>query len=257
MKKLKKIFKRKQRTVAQQIRRKTIVAFTIFFVLIAIGYRGWMWLYHQPESASGAKPILRSGLQTNESIFRKIFGNEHLAKTYPRSAAAKQVRVNGSIGMQSSFDYKNWKLQLVRGPKDTILVSLDDIRRLPKTEVIFDFKCVEGWSQVSHWGGVRFRDFAKHYGLDTQTALQYVGMCTPDKKYYVGIDMPSMMHPQTLLCYEMNGTVLPLSQGYPLRLIIPVKYGIKNIKRIGTLYFSNTPPPDYWAERGYDYYSGL
>jgi DMSO/TMAO reductase YedYZ molybdopterin-dependent catalytic subunit len=69
--------------------------------------------------------------------------------------------------------------------------------------------------------------------------------------------MASALHPQTLLCYEMNGTPLPPGHGYPLRLIIPVKYGIKNLKRIGNLSFSNERPPDYWFERGYDYYSGL
>ena len=87
--------------------------------------------------------------------------------------------------------------------------------------------------------------------------MKYVGLQTPDKQYYVGIDMASMMHPQTLLCYELNGKPLPLNQGFPLRVIIPVKYGIKNLKRIGTLYFSDAPPPDYWYERGYDYFSGL
>jgi DMSO/TMAO reductase YedYZ molybdopterin-dependent catalytic subunit len=68
--------------------------------------------------------------------------------------------------------------------------------------------------------------------------------------------MPSALHPQTLLCYEMNGNPLPLNQGFPLRLIIPVKYGIKHLKRIGTMSFSNEKPADYWAERGYDYYAG-
>jgi DMSO/TMAO reductase YedYZ molybdopterin-dependent catalytic subunit len=87
--------------------------------------------------------------------------------------------------------------------------------------------------------------------------LQYVGMVTPDKAYYVGLDMPSAMHPQTLLAYEMNGKPLPVKHGQPLRLIIPVKYGIKNLKRIGTISFSDERLPDYWAEQGYDYYSGL
>ena len=137
------------------------------------------------------------------------------------------------------------------------MISLDEIKALPKTEIIFDFKCIEGWSQISHWGGVKFSDFAKKYNLYPQTLMNYAGLITPDKKYYVGIDIASMMHPQTLLCYEMNGKPLPLKHGYPLRLMIPVKYGIKSLKRIGTLFFSNTPPPDYWYERGYDYYSGL
>ena len=101
-----------------------------------------------------------------------------------------------------------------------------------------------------------FSTFIKAYGLDKESAMAYVGLATPDKEYYVGIDMPSALQSQTLLCYEMNGKELPMNQGYPLRLIIPVKYGIKHLKRIGTLSFSNSKPPDYWAERGYDYYAG-
>ena len=44
--------------------------------------------------------------------------------------------------------------------------------------------------------------------------------------------------------------------GAPLRLAIPLKYGIKNIKRIGTIRFTDARPADYWAERGYDWYAG-
>jgi len=82
-------------------------------------------------------------------------------------------------------------------------------------------------------------------------------MVTPDKGYYVGLDMPSALHPQTLLAYEMNGAPLEDGHGAPLRLVVPVKYGIKNIKRIGRIEYTNQRPPDYWAEQGYDYYSGL
>jgi DMSO/TMAO reductase YedYZ molybdopterin-dependent catalytic subunit len=128
---------------------------------------------------------------------------------------------------------------------------------LPKTEIVFSFKCVEGWDQISHWGGVKFADVIDHYKLHNETKLAYVSMETPDKGYYVGLDMPSATHPQTLLAYEVNGRPLPVKHGAPLRLIIPVKYGIKNLKRISTIAFSNERPRDYWAERGYDYYSGL
>jgi DMSO/TMAO reductase YedYZ molybdopterin-dependent catalytic subunit len=95
------------------------------------------------------------------------------------------------------------------------------------------------------------------YHLSEESAMNYLGLSTPDEEYYVGIDMRSAMHPQTLLCYEMNGNPLPMNQGYPLRLIIPVKYGIKSLKRIGSMYFNNERPTDYWAEKGYDYFSGL
>jgi DMSO/TMAO reductase YedYZ molybdopterin-dependent catalytic subunit len=68
--------------------------------------------------------------------------------------------------------------------------------------------------------------------------------------------MPSILHPQTLLAYEMNGAPLRPEHGAPLRLASPTKYGIKQIKRIGRIEFTQDRPRDYWAESGYDWYSG-
>ena len=241
---------------SKKFRNKSIVAFITFLILIMAAIFAWKWIHKQPEIAGTPKPI-RTGLAVDEKVFSSFLSDDHLAETYPRSAALKHVRVNGDLGLKSSLDTAAWRLKLVRQPGDTLLLTLADIKALPKTELIFNFKCIEGWSQITDWGGVKFSDFAKKYNLGPETQMKYVGLTTPDKEYYVGIDMPSMMHPQTLLCYELNGKPLPLNQGYPLRVIIPVKYGIKSLKRIGTLYFSNTAPPDYWYERGYDYYSGL
>ncbi len=252
-----KIFKRRERTVQQQINRRTIISFSIFLISLAIGIFAFKWLYDQPANADDARAPLRKGLEKNEQFFGSIFSKTKIAKTYPRSAAVKDVRVNGDVGMGNDFDTATWKLRVVRKEGDTLLLTMNDLKALPKTEVTFDFKCIEGWSQVTNWGGVKFTDFIKKYNLTTQSSMKYVGMETPDKEYYVGIDVPSMLQPQTILCYEMNGKPLPMSQGYPLRLIIPVKYGIKNIKRIGTLFFSDNKPRDYWAEHGYDYYAGL
>jgi DMSO/TMAO reductase YedYZ molybdopterin-dependent catalytic subunit len=83
-----------------------------------------------------------------------------------------------------------------------------------------------------------------------------VSLETPGRGYYVGLDIESALHPQTLLAYEMNGAPLQPMHGAPLRLAIPVKYGIKNIKRIGTIRYTNVRPADFWAERGYDWYAG-
>lgn len=240
----------------REIRRRTIVSFCVFFVCLGIGCWLWYRLYHEPETAGDLQPTLRSGLQTNEKIFSKLHSNNRLVKTYTKAEATRDVRPNGDIGMDGTIDAITWKLQIVRTAGDTLRIGLDDLKALPKTEVVFNFKCIEGWSQITWWGGVRFSDFLKKYNLDAQSALQYVGLITPDKEYYVGIDMASMLHPQTLLCYELNGQPLPNIEGYPLRLIIPVKYGIKHLKRVGLIYFSQQKPRDYWAERGYDYYAG-
>lgn len=240
----------------KKLRNKTLFSFAIFIVVIIAAVFAWKKLHQQPEIASTPKS-LRTVLNFNGNFFSNFLSDNHLAKTFPLSAAAKNVRVNGDVGMSNDFNPATWKLQVIRNTGDTLFLTLADIKALPKTDIIFDFKCIEGWSQVTHWGGVKFSDFAAKYNLNAQTKMKYVGLATPDKKYYVGIDMPSIMHPQTILCYEMNGKPLPMNQGYPLRLIIPVKYGIKHLKRIGTIFFSNERPPDYWYEQGYDYYSGL
>jgi DMSO/TMAO reductase YedYZ molybdopterin-dependent catalytic subunit len=234
---------------------KTIFAFAFFFVAFGIGVYAWKKLRHE-EQVGGVQKTLRKGLNANEKIFSGVFSEERLVKTYPISEAVKRVRVNGNDGLRAPLDSAGWRLRVVKKNGDTISFTLDDLKKLPKTDIVFDFKCIEGWSQKTWWGGVKFSDFVNYYHLNDEVKMSYTGLSTPDQQYYVGIDMPSMIQPQTLLCYEMNGKPLPLNQGYPLRLIIPVKYGIKHLKRIGTIYFSNQKPPDYWAERGYDYYAG-
>ena len=114
--------------------------------------------------------------------------------------------------------------------------------------------------EVVNWKGARLSDFIEKYPpVKDEAGLipAYVGMETPDGAYYVGLDKASALHPQTLLCYEMNGKPLTPEHGAPLRLVIPVKYGIKNIKRIGVIRFTAERPKDYWAQQGYDWYAGL
>jgi DMSO/TMAO reductase YedYZ molybdopterin-dependent catalytic subunit len=230
-------------------------------VLSGAAYGGWSWLKNSPKeirtATAGAKAPLRRALNKTEIFFHNFFSNNNLVKTYPKEMASKVVRHNSDIGSGGTPDIANWKLEVKKQSGEVLNISLDEIKALPKTEIVFDFKCVEGWDQISYWGGVKFSDLVTHFKLDDQTQLAYVGMATPDKKYYVGLDMPSAMHPQTILAYEMNAKPLMPKHGEPLRLIIPVKYGIKNLKRIGSITFNNQRPPDYWAEQGYDYYSGL
>jgi DMSO/TMAO reductase YedYZ molybdopterin-dependent catalytic subunit len=240
---------------AAQWRRRTLLSFAAFFVLLAGAWMLFRWVARQPDRAGTPAP-LRSVLVANERIFSSVFDTGRLARSYPLGAALRKPRVNGAIGNSAPLDAASWRLLVLRGPRDTLRLTLGDIRALPKKEIVFDFKCIEGWSQVTHWGGVRLKTFIEHYGLREKEALKYVGLETPDGVYYVGIDMKSALHPQTLLCYEMNGQPLSPEHGAPLRLIIPVKYGVKHLKRIGTLFFSDDRPKDYWAERGYDYYTG-
>ena len=62
--------------------------------------------------------------------------------------------------------------------------------------------------------------------------------------------------PGSAFYYEMDGEPLEQAHGAPLRLVMPIKYGYKGIKRIGTIWFTNDRPNDFWAEQGYDWYAG-
>ncbi len=240
-----------------QISRRTILSLSFFFVCFGLGCAFFFWLFTQKQGDDNIQPALRKSHEFNDRLFSSLFSKSKTAKEYKPEEAVPKPRVNGKVGMEGVLDTNTWRLKLVRAAGDTQYITLNELKSLPKTDVIYDFKCVEGWSELTHWGGVRFADFIKKYNLNMQATRQYVGLITPDSTYYVGIDIASMLQPQTILCYEMNGKPLPQDQGYPLRLIIPVKYGIKHLKRIGLMYFSDSKPRDYWAERGYDYYSGL
>lgn len=242
----------------QLIIKKTIISFFFFFVFGGAALGVWTWLRQQPSDSGKTSAPIRKVLDANEKVFSGLISDKNLAKEYPVSMAANPARVNGDLGMKTAFDTAAWAMNVIRAKGDTLKIKLEDIKKLRKTEIVFNFKCIEGWSQITHWGGVRFSEFMDAYNLDAEAAMKYLGLRTPDKEYYVGIDMASAMHPQTLLCYELNDKPLPLNQGYPLRLIIPVKYGVKSLKRIGDMYFSNERTPDYWADKkGYDYFSGL
>jgi hypothetical protein len=239
------------------------------------GYLGYGWL-KQPENF----PVFQRVLKFNEDLSQLYYSPKHLAPEFPKSSVS-MARVNGGEGMNDDFDPATWKLQVVgvanqnsysqyntdlnyegisplasgseRSPLSGLLLTLDDIKRLPRVEMTTELKCIEGWSIIVNWVGARFSDFVAAY---QPQFTKYVGIVTPDEGYYVGWDMPSILHPQTLLAYEMNGAPLTMEHGAPLRLVSTVKYGIKQVKRIGRIEFTDARPPDFWAEQGYDWYSG-
>lgn len=236
---------------------------------VGVGTFTWLrWFANDPQVDSNLPWPLRRMLEFNASISQRIFGTQRLAPQFDRRLAQKP-RANGQVGLADEVDHREWKLAVTTPNGGRREFGLQELRQLPRTEMVTELKCVEGWSQIVQWAGVRLVDFLRAYQLgrrdggnlaaeiNTNDLFPYVQLATPDDKYYVGLDMPSAIHPQTLLCYEMNGKPLTAEHGAPLRLAITVKYGIKNIKRIGELRLLNTQPPDYWAERGYDWFAGL
>ena len=233
--------------------------------LTALG--AWNWLISQPADQGIPRP-LRKVLDANSGLTSAYFKETRLAPEFARSRA-KTPRINGRAGLEDTLDAAAWRLQVQAYGTDKVQeFTLADVKALPKVEITTELKCIEGWSVVVHWTGARLADFLAKYPLATRSGqpadplnppadlAPYVGMVTPNGKYYVGLDMASALHPQTLLCYEMNGYPLTPDHGAPLRLVTPLKYGIKHLKRIGTIAFADARPKDYWAELGYDWDSG-
>jgi DMSO/TMAO reductase YedYZ molybdopterin-dependent catalytic subunit len=221
---------------------------------VAGGILGFYGLQKGPE-IDNIPDVTRRFHRLNERIWSARFRDAHLAPTFSAAESAI-LKVNGRIGIRSEIDLEAWTLE-VQAPDGSVLGThtLEDIVALPKHEMIIEHKCVEGWSQVTTWAGARFSDFQDWYPDYADTA--YVSMETPGGDYYVGNDRATMDHRQTLLVYEMVGQPLDQEHGAPLRLATPLKYGIKQLKRIGVIRFTDDPPADYWAERGYDYYAAL
>ena len=90
--------------------------------------------------------------------------------------------------------------------------------------------------------------------LRSAVNLDFYGRSDP---YYVSIDLGTARHPQTLLATHFGGRPLPLAHGAPLRLLAPMKLGLKNIKAITDIAYTAAEPSDYWNEQGYSKYDGL
>ncbi|HEY7306055.1 MAG TPA: molybdopterin-dependent oxidoreductase [Bryobacteraceae bacterium] len=241
-----------------ELARRTRRGFLMAGLAAVGGFGAYEWITKAQQVDNAPWPQ-RKVLDLNGRISHAYLSDSHLMPEYPKSKISP-IKVNGDIGVSNDFDPGAWRLQVANGAEDAtplLTLSMADIAALPKIEMTTLFCCIEGWSVVQSWAGARFSDFTKKYFPPGQHLPQYVYMATPDEDYYVGLDMKSVLHPQTLLAYERNGQPLEREHGAPLRLIIPVKYGIKNIKRIGLIRYTDDRPDDYWAEEGYDWFAGL
>lgn len=238
--------------VDRELRHLSRRGFLTAGVAAVAGYGAWKWLTTREQLDSLQWP-LRRVLQMNESVAEAYFRTARLSPTFPPSRINRPARLNGDLGLDPRFDPATWKLN-VEGAVSPVSLTLDDIKALPRREQITEFRCIEGWSMIVKWTGARLADLMAKFPPPSR--VNYIAMETPDDGYYVGLDIQSAMHPQTLLAYALNDEPLSMGHGAPLRLAIPVKYGIKNIKRIGTIRYTNVRPADYWAEQGYDWYAG-
>lgn len=235
--------------------RRTRRAFLTGGVAALAGFGAYEWLTKSGDEDDTPWPQRRV-LDWNREIAHAYLSDRHLMPTYPPGEIT-YLKPNGDVGLGGEIDPDSWKLEVSADGVAPFKLEIGDVTALPKINMITRFCCIEGWSSVVSWGGARFSDFTKKFFPPGRELPRFVYLATPDEEYYVGLDLKSALHPQTLLAWEHNGKPLSNAHGAPLRLVIPVKYGIKNIKRIGSVRYSNQKPADYWAEQGYDWFAGL
>jgi DMSO/TMAO reductase YedYZ molybdopterin-dependent catalytic subunit len=253
----------------QEMRRRSRRSFLVGGVAALTAYGSWRWLTKATPD-DGIPWPLRRVLRWNQNVAEDLGSPHGLAPTFSADRVPESARTNGFVGLGSQVETAGWQLNVQhegRGPGQ--MLPLQDVVALPRQDLITEFKCVEGWSEVMRFGGVRFHDFVTHFKLGTrsgqapdptgnpQDLFRYVYLATPGEGYYVGLDMASALHAQTLLCDTMNGQPLSQEHGAPLRIYLTVKYGYKSLKRVSLIRFQDERPADFWADRGYDWYGGL
>ncbi len=207
------------------------------------------------DATGTAEPLLRAVSRFNDRIQAGLFDPDRLAPTYPESMMTRPFPFNAYYPETRvpHVDGGDYRLEISGLVADRHAWSLEELHALPQTSQVTRHICVEGWSAIGKWGGVRFSTFLERIGAD-KTA-RYVGFKCKDN-YYTSIDMPTALHAQTLLTLTYDGEILPPRYGFPMKLRMPTKLGYKNPKHITALFVTNTNPGGYWEDLGYNWFGG-
>ena len=198
---------------------------------------------------------LRRVSRFNDTVQAWMFDPKLLAPTYSEAMITRPFPFNAYYGEDEirQVDADSYRLEVTGMVADKRSWTLAELQALPQTDQITRHICIEGWSAIGKWGGVPFADFLARVGAD-RTA-KYIGFkCADD--YYTSIDMPTALHPQTLLTLSYDGQPLPPRNGFPMKLRMPTKLGYKNPKHIQAIFVTNTYPGGYWEDQGYNWFGG-
>ena len=203
-----------------------------------------------------AESVLRRISAFNDSVQAWLFDPNRLAQTYPESAIKRPFRFNAYYPESDipEVDGESYALELNGLIEHKETWSLERLRALPQETQITRLICVEGWSEIGKWTGVRLSEFLKRVGADL-TAKYVWFRCA--EGYHSSIDMPTALHPQTQMTLQFDGKELEPKYGYPMRIRIPTKLGFKNPKHVMEIAVINNYNPGYWENQGYNWFSGL
>lgn len=224
-----------------------------------------------------ASPKYRGLLRSAEGLTmraqRLVTDRNALAREFSEADMSPVFRMNGSR-MPDIPEYQahlaerfaNWQLLvdgLVRKP---LKLSLAQLRKLPTRTQITRHDCVEGWSAIGKWHGVPLGLLLQSAGLRGEA--RYIVFHCADRSgsipYYESIDLIDAFHPQTILAWGMNGSLLPVGHGAPLRLRVERQLGYKHAKyvmrveAVSSLAAIHGGKGGFWEDRAdYEWYAGI
>lgn len=268
-------------TFASQSRRNFILFGAAALATSAAGWwvlpertkRAWLPFAHDRLDTLAARvgltpaqreAALNRALTFDDDVAEALYARDRAVRTYPR-ADPKPLR-NNYNGRTPGPEYlAGWRLNLsglASGRLESLAIG-DLTSRFARHDMNTRLVCVEGWSHVAAWGGVRFSDLLAAFPpapgarwAALRSGVNLSGSGAPDP-YYVSLDLGTARHPQALLATHHAGAPLTVAHGAPLRLVVPMKLGLKNIKAITEIAYTAAEPADYWNERGYSKYDGL
>jgi DMSO/TMAO reductase YedYZ molybdopterin-dependent catalytic subunit len=154
-----------------------------------------------------------------------------------------------------SNGFKDWVLSVEGSVAKPGKYTLDELIHLGQRTQITRHTCEEGWSAIAEWTGVPLKALLQHAGVLADA--RFVSFYGYDN-YAESIDMLDALHPQTILAHTMNGNILPVEHGAPLRLRVETQIGYKSVKYLHRIVVSDKftdPATDITA--GWSWYVGI
>jgi DMSO/TMAO reductase YedYZ molybdopterin-dependent catalytic subunit len=157
-------------------------------------------------------------------------------------------------GLDPRLDAKKWTLEIFGLVGKPVKLTYDDIKAMPSFSRYHTLECISnevGGDLIGNamWKGARFRDLIERAGGLSPKAVRFALRCADG--YSEGIPIIDAMMPDVMLAYEMNGVPLPPSHGFPVRVLTPGLFGMKNPKWLTKIEAVSTNFTGYWQASGW------
>ena len=229
-----------------------------FLSIGGAGIASALFLSCDSEGPRAVQPVLRAATRWNERVERALFRHRSMDHA-PRNArlagnAYPRYYISDRVPMWDTAARGTWMLEVSGLVRQEMRLTLDDLMRIRGITQRVNHYCVEGWTAVAEWTGVRVSELARLAGVRPEA--RYVDFTSFDDGFHESWDMDSAMHPQTLVAYGIDGHMLGPGHGAPARVISPVKLGYKLTKYLTRVVFLPARNGGYWSDRGYEWFGG-